>query len=89
MMEDVCEEGNIFVMMIGNCDVVMFEYMVKMKNDVIVCNIGYFDFEIDVVFFELNVLISKFCIKSDLDEGGFVDCYMFDDGYLIFLLVEG
>ncbi|KAK9159870.1 hypothetical protein Syun_006211 [Stephania yunnanensis] len=48
-MEDVVSEADIFVAATGNRDFIMVQYhMKKMKNNVIVCNIGHFDDEIDI-----------------------------------------
>jgi adenosylhomocysteinase len=47
-MEYAAEFGDIFVTTTGNYHVITHDHMVKMKNQVIVCNIGHFDNEIDV-----------------------------------------
>lgn len=47
-IEDILEQGDIFVTTTGNVDVITRAHMDKMKNDAIVCNIGHFDSEIQV-----------------------------------------
>ena len=48
-MDQVVHEIDIFVTATGNKDIIMAENMVKMKNNAIVCNIGHFDNEIDML----------------------------------------
>lgn len=47
-MDDVADQGDIFVTCTGNCTVVTHEHILKMKNEAILLNIGHFDHEIDV-----------------------------------------
>ncbi len=47
-MDDIAEQGDIFVTTTGNVDVITHDHMKAMKNESIVCNIGHFDSEIDV-----------------------------------------
>lgn len=47
-MDDVCDQGHIFVTTTGNFSVITHQHMVKMRDQAIVCNIGHFDNEIDV-----------------------------------------
>ncbi len=37
-----------YVTTTGNCDIITFEHMQKMKDQAIVCNIGHFDNEIQM-----------------------------------------
>lgn len=48
-MESACDKADIFVTATGNRDIITHDHMVKMRNEAIVCNIGHFDSEIDVV----------------------------------------
>ena len=82
-MEDALKEGNIFVTATGNRDVITLEHMKQMKDQVIVCNIGHFDNEIQVD--KLNGLkgVRKINIKPQVDK------YVFPDGHALFLLAEG
>ena len=82
-VEDTLNEGNIYVTATGNRDIITLDHMLKMKDQVIVCNIGHFDNEIQVD--NLNELkgIVKINIKPQVDE------YLFPDGHAIFILAEG
>ena len=51
-MEDAVSEGNIFVTTTGNKDIITGEHLAAMKDQAIVCNIGHFDNEIQVVRLE-------------------------------------
>jgi len=82
-VEDALDEGNIYVTATGNKDIIILDYMMKMKDQAIVCNIGHFDNEIQVG--DLNAMkgIQKINIKPQVDK------YVFPDGHAIFLLAEG
>jgi len=82
-LEEVVDQGDIFVTTTGNRDVITAEHMSKMKDQAIVCNIGHFDNEIQVD--ELNHFpgIKKIVVKPQVDQ------YLFPDGHSIFLLAEG
>ena len=67
----------------GNCDVLTFEHMSKMKDRAIVCNIGHFDNEIQVDNLNEHEGIEKVNIKPQVDK------YVFADGHAIFILAEG
>ena len=47
-MDDACSQADIFVTATGNFHVITHDHMTQMKNEVIVCNIGHFDNEIDI-----------------------------------------
>jgi len=51
-MDDVADQGDIFVTATGNFHVINEEQMLKMKHESIVCNIGHFDNEIAVADME-------------------------------------
>jgi len=51
-MDDVADQGDIFVTATGNFHVINEEHMLKMKHESIVCNIGHFDNEIAVADME-------------------------------------
>jgi adenosylhomocysteinase len=82
-IEDVLDEGNIFVTATGNRDIITAEHMKKMKDQAIVCNIGHFDNEIQVSKLEKVPGIEKINIKPQVDK------YIFPDGHEIFMLAEG
>ncbi len=51
-MDDVADQGDIFVTATGNFHVITEAHMLKMKHEAIVCNIGHFDNEIAVADME-------------------------------------
>jgi adenosylhomocysteinase len=79
-MDEVCDQGDIFVTTTGNFNVIQHDHMLKMKDQSIVCNIGHFDNEIDVASLE----------KYEWDEiKPQVDHIIFPDGKRIILLAQG
>ncbi|HNW57472.1 MAG TPA: adenosylhomocysteinase [Bacteroidales bacterium] len=82
-VEDALNEGNIFVTATGNRDIITLEYMIGMKDQAIVCNIGHFDNEIQVDNLNAYKGIKKITIKPQVDK------YVFPDGHAIFILAEG
>ena len=79
-MDEVCDQGDIFVTTTGNFNVIQHDHMLKMKNQSIVCNIGHFDNEIDVASLE----------KYEWEEiKPQVDHIIFPDGKRIILLAQG
>ena len=82
-IEDALDIGNIYVTTTGNKDIITADYMSKMKDKSIVCNIGHFDNEIQVE--QLNEWdgIKKVNVKPQVDQ------YHFPDGHSIILLAEG
>ena len=53
-MDEAVKQSDIVVTATGNCDVVRAEHFANMKDNVIVCNIGHFDNEIDVAWLNEN-----------------------------------
>ena len=47
-MDEVADQGDIFVTTTGNVGVITHDHMAAMRNNAIVCNIGHFDSEIEV-----------------------------------------
>ena len=79
-MEYAADKAEIFVSATGNKNVIRYEHMAAMKDEAIVCNIGHFDNEIDVVSLE----------KLHWDEiKPQVDHITFPDGKKITLLAKG
>ena len=79
-MEDACSEADIFVTATGNYHVINLSHMEQMKDQSIICNIGHFDNEIDVVSLEKFEWVN---IKPQVDH------IVFPDGKKIILLAEG
>ena len=79
-MEYAADKADIFVSATGNKNVITYKHMAAMKDQAIVCNIGHFDNEIDVVSLE----------KCKWDEiKPQVDHVIFPDGKRIILLAKG
>ncbi len=83
VLEDVIQEGDIFVTATGNRDVIRADHMQKMKDKAIVCNIGHFDNEIQVDDLYETPGVKKVNIKPQVDE------IQFPDSHSIILLSEG
>ncbi|GMN62834.1 hypothetical protein TIFTF001_031909 [Ficus carica] len=66
-LEDVLSEADIFVTTTGNKDIIMVDHMRKMKNNAIVCNIGHFDNEIDMLGLETYPGVKRITIKPQTD----------------------
>jgi len=81
-MEEAVGKANIFVTTTGCKDIITGKHFEAMKNDVIVCNIGHFDCEIDVKWLEDNCE-KKTNIKPQVDR------FTLKNGKNIILLAEG
>jgi len=79
-MDYAAEHADIFVTATGNYHVITIEHMKKMKDQAIVCNIGHFDNEIEVVALKQYKWEN---IKPQVDH------VIFPDGKRIILLAEG
>lgn len=82
-LDDVVEEGDIFVTATGCCDVITGRHMEMMKDEAIVCNIGHFDSEIDMHYLETNKTCKKENIKPQVDK------WKLKSGRSIIVLAEG
>lgn len=60
-------EIDIFVTATGNKNIIMAKDMAKMKNNAIVCNIGHFDNELDMVGLESWPGVQKINVKPQTD----------------------
>lgn len=88
-VEDILDEGDIYVTTTGNCSVITVKHMAKMKDQAIVCNIGHFDHEIDVHGLETYPGIKKINIKPQVDKYIFPPTKERPEGHVIYLLAEG
>ncbi len=79
-MDEAADKADIFVTATGNYNVITRAHMEKMKNESIVCNIGHFDNEIEVVALE-DLQWEE--IKPQVDH------VIFPDGKRIILLAKG
>lgn len=82
-LENVLEDGDIFITATGNRSIIMAEHMAKMKNNAIVGNIGHFDNEIDMAGLSKYPGIQIQNIKPQVDR------YIFPDGHGIIVLASG
>ena len=81
-LENVVHEADIVVTATGNYNVVNEKHFKKMKDKVVVCNIGHFDNEIDMAWLNKNYGSTRDTIKPQ------VDLYNVD-GNDIIVLAEG
>ncbi len=88
-LDDVVEEGDLFITTTGNFNVIKAEHMAKMKHNAIVGNIGHFDNEIDMAGLAKIPGIKKINIKNPKEHGNQLDQWVFPDGHGILVLAEG
>jgi adenosylhomocysteinase len=82
-IEDTLGRGDIYISTTGNVDVITLDHMLRMKDQVVVANIGHFDNEIQVDRLNTAKDVKRTNIKPQVDK------YTFADGHEIFLLAEG
>jgi len=82
-LDDVASTADIFVTTTGCCDIIRPEHLDAMKNEVIVCNIGHFDIEIDMAYLKNRRDITKVNIKPQVDK------FVYPNGKAILVLAEG
>jgi len=82
-IEEALAQCEIFVTTTGNRDIVMVEHMAKMRHLSIVCNIGHFDNEIDLIGLKAYAGVKHLNIKPQVDK------YTFPTGNAILLLADG
>jgi adenosylhomocysteinase len=82
-LEDVIDQGDIFITATGNRDVITADHMSRMKHQAIVGNIGHFDNEIDMAGVTKIDGIRRVQIKPQVDE------WVFPDGHSVLVLSEG
>ncbi|MDY6905203.1 MAG: adenosylhomocysteinase [Thermodesulfobacteriota bacterium] len=80
-MDAMAPKGDIFVTASGCCEVITSAHMEQMKNEAIVCNIGHFDHEIEMIYLEKN------CEKTNIKPQ--VDQWHLKSGRSIIVLAEG
>lgn len=81
-VEDVVEEAHIIVTTTGNDDIITEEHFERMRDDVILCNIGHFDTEIKVAALK-QMAVAHSEIKPQVDR------YTMKNGNHIILLAQG
>jgi len=80
LMDEVCDQADIFVTATGNFNVIQHDHMAKMRDQAIVLNVGHFDNEIDMASLE------KYQWEEIKPQ---VDHIIFPDGKRIILLAQG
>ncbi|MFM7745087.1 MAG: adenosylhomocysteinase, partial [Actinomycetota bacterium] len=81
-LESAVGTADIFVTATGNEAIITTEHMAKMKHNAIVCNIGHFDNEIDMLG-----LARSGATRDELKPG--TDLWTFQDGHSVIVLAEG
>jgi len=81
-MEEAAKISHIFVTTTGCKDIVTSKHFEVMKDNVICCNIGHFDVEIDVAWLTKNA-VEKINIKPQVDR------FKLQNGRHIIILAEG
>jgi adenosylhomocysteinase len=66
-LDSVVHLGDIIVTTTGNKNIVVGRHFEKMKDKVIVCNIGHFDNEIDMSWLNDNFGSTKYTVKPQVD----------------------
>ncbi|MCP4114769.1 MAG: adenosylhomocysteinase [Desulfobacteraceae bacterium] len=82
-MEEAAPQGDLFVTATGNYQVIKGEHIAEMRDEAIICNIGHFDNEIEMSFFENNPANIKTEIKPQVDK------WTLESGSSIIVLAEG
>jgi adenosylhomocysteinase len=81
-LETIISNADIVVTATGNKDIITKDHFQKMKDNTIVCNIGHFDNEIDMMWLNSNYGDTKDVIKPQVDK------YTIDNKTII-VLAEG
>ncbi|KJS86840.1 MAG: S-adenosyl-L-homocysteine hydrolase [Peptococcaceae bacterium BICA1-8] len=81
-MTEAAPQGDFFITVTGNKDVIRQEHFEVIKNNAILANAGHFDIEISKVDLEKYSLNTR-KVKPNIQE------YTFSDGRKVFLLAEG
>ncbi|MFH1156593.1 MAG: adenosylhomocysteinase [Pseudomonadota bacterium] len=82
-MEQAAPLGDIFVTATGNYQVIKSAHIKAMRDEAILCNIGHFDNEIEMSFFENNPRHVKTNIKPQVDK------WTLESGKSVIVLAEG
>ena len=82
-VEAAAPVADIYVTATGNYKVLTGEHMLAMKDEAIVCNIGHFDNEIDMLWLEST----KGCVRTNIKPQ--VDKWLLPSGRSIVVLAEG
>jgi adenosylhomocysteinase len=81
-MADAAKQGDVFITVTGNKNVIRGEHFETMKGGAVVCNSGHFNVEIDIPSLE-KMSSRKREVRPLVDE------YLLKDGRKVYLLGEG
>jgi len=81
-MKQATAEGDVFITVTGNKNVIRLEHFKRMKDGAIIANAGHFNVEIDLMALE-KLAIKKRKIREYVQE------YQLPDGRCLYLLAEG
>ncbi len=83
-LEEAAPIADIFVTATGCIHVIQGKHLEKMKDGAIVCNIGHFDYEIDIAWLNLQPHIKKISVQPQVDQ------YVWENtGKTLIVLAEG
>ena len=82
-MDEAVGKGDIFVTATGNFHVITGQHMEQMKDEAILCNIGHFDSEIEMIYLEDTPECEKEEIKPQVDK------WRLKSGRSVIVLAEG
>jgi adenosylhomocysteinase len=81
-MSEAAKQGDVFITVTGNRDVIAGEHFDKMKDGAVICNAGHFDIEINKQ--DLSSRAQKITeVRKNIDQ------YLMTDGRKLYLLAEG
>lgn len=81
-MVEAAKQGDIFVAVTGNINVIRAEHMQLMQDGAIMCNAGHFDVEISKDDLN-NLAVKKRTLRNNIEE------FLLEDGRRLHLLAEG
>jgi adenosylhomocysteinase len=81
-MLEAAKEGDVFITVTGNKNVIRREHFAVIKNGAIVCNSGHFNVEIEIPALEQMA-------KSKREVRPLVDEFVLQDGRKVYLIAEG
>ncbi|MGI5232989.1 adenosylhomocysteinase [Actinoallomurus sp. CA-142502] len=82
-MSQAAEDGDVFITVTGNTDVIRAEHFARMKDGAILANSGHFDVEVDVRALADLAVEVRHEVRPQADE------YVLADGRRLVLLAEG
>jgi len=81
-MTEAAQQGDFFITVTGNTNIINKEHFVLMKSGAIMCNAGHFDVEVNVAQLK-EISISEKIARTNITE------YTLPGGQLLYLLAEG